>query len=67
MSLPAGAWLRGCEVRHGQLVGTRPAPLAPSWYEHGIRDEQDLEGVRADIAGNPGRWVEEKGEGEGVG
>ena len=40
---------------------TRPgAPVwQPNYYEHVIRNEQDLECIRAYIANNPGRWAED--------
>jgi REP element-mobilizing transposase RayT len=42
----------------------RDNPGAPMWqrnyYERVIRDEQELDGIRQYITGNPAQWVEDK-------
>jgi putative transposase len=56
-----GAIIRGFKAASTKRINAlRRTPGAPVWqrnyYEHVIRDEKDLEGVREYIAMNPSRW-----------
>ncbi len=47
-----------------RINAARGTPGAPIWqrnfYDHIVRDQEDLERIRSYIAGNPGRWAEDE-------
>jgi REP element-mobilizing transposase RayT len=60
-----GAFVAGFKSAATQRINeSRRAPGLPVWqrnyYEHVIRNEQDLARIRAYIAGNPARWAEDE-------
>ncbi|GAC1394894.1 MAG: transposase [Chloroflexota bacterium] len=59
-----GALVRGFKAATTARVNTlRNSPGVPFWqrnyYEHIIRDDADLERIRAYVAANPARWTED--------
>jgi REP element-mobilizing transposase RayT len=55
------AFKSACTKRINELYNTRGAKLwQRNYYEHVIRDEDDLNRIRQYIRDNPARWAEDE-------
>jgi REP element-mobilizing transposase RayT len=49
-----------------QFLGSRPSLWQRNYYEHVVRDEEDLNRIREYIQDNPRRWIEDENNPENL-